>query len=283
MKTVKKFDARPKIVGTWKFLDDYSHENIIYGYLYYAKFHRGKIKKITFPADFNLPEFTIVRASDIPGKNIVPEPEPDQPFMAENEIFHFGQIIMGIAHPSKDILHDFVKNISIEFEKFPAITNPKLCLDNEKNAFGHEIVIDHRKNQKTDKDWVKTHSVYYTPHQEQLYLEPQGMMAIFDKNDSSMFVRGTMQCPFFVKEAVETIMGKEVSRVIVETSEGIGGGFGGKEDFPNIIAGITALLSYKSGRPVKTVMERADDIKITTKRHPSRVEIETYTDSKTKK
>ncbi|OQX70806.1 MAG: hypothetical protein B6D62_03475, partial [Candidatus Cloacimonas sp. 4484_275] len=283
MKTVKKFDARPKVVGTWKFLDDYSYENMIYGYLFYARFHRGKIKKIIFPSDFNISDFTIVRASDIPGTNIVPEPEPDQPFLASDEIFYFGQIIMGIAHPSKEILRDFVKNISVEFEELPAITDPKQCLDDEKNAFGHEITIDHTNQTKINENWIKTKSVYYTQHQEQLYLEPQAMIAIFNKKDLSMFVRGTMQCPFFVKEAVEAIMGDAVSKVTVETSEGIGGGFGGKEDFPNIIAGITALLSYKSGKPVKTVLERSDDIKITTKRHPSRIEIETYTDSVTKK
>ena len=282
-KIVKKFDARPKVIGTWKFLDDYSYENMIYGYLYYAKFHRGKITKIEFPSGFDLSEFTIVRAADIPGKNIVPEPESDQLFLAENEIFYFGQIILGIAHPSKEILQNFVKNITVKYEERSAITSPKQCLDDEKNAFGHEITVNHATSEESVKNRIRTHSVYYTPHQEQLYLEPQGMIAVYDKNDKSMFVRGTMQCPFFVKEAVEMIMGKAVSKVTVETSEGIGGGFGGKEDFPNLIAGITALLSYKSGKPVKTVLDRADDITITTKRHPARVEIETFTDPISKK
>jgi CO/xanthine dehydrogenase Mo-binding subunit len=96
-----------------------------------------------------------------------------------------------------------------------------------------------------------------------------------------MHVLGTMQCPYYVKEAVESIMGDAVAEVVVEVSEGIGGGFGGKEDFPNVIAGIASLLSYKTGKPVKIVLDRSDDVQITTKRHPSRVEIESFTDRKT--
>jgi CO/xanthine dehydrogenase Mo-binding subunit len=49
-----------------------------------------------------------------------------------------------------------------------------------------------------------------------------------------------------------------------------GGGFGGKEEYPSIIAGHAALLAWKSGRPVKVVYGRTEDMTATTKRHPSR-------------
>jgi xanthine dehydrogenase molybdopterin-binding subunit B len=49
-----------------------------------------------------------------------------------------------------------------------------------------------------------------------------------------------------------------------------GGGFGGKEEYPSIIAGHASLLAWKAGRPVKLVYGRAEDMAATTKRHPSR-------------
>jgi CO/xanthine dehydrogenase Mo-binding subunit len=49
-----------------------------------------------------------------------------------------------------------------------------------------------------------------------------------------------------------------------------GGGFGGKEEYPSMIAGHAALLAWKSGRPVKMIYDRAEDMAATTKRHPSR-------------
>jgi CO/xanthine dehydrogenase Mo-binding subunit len=283
MKNEKKFDTRPKIVGFFRFLDDYYYEDLIHGQLVYSKIHHGKIKHIFFPRNYNLEEFTIVKAIDIPGINMVPEPESDQPFFPTDEVYHFGQIILAVAHPDKYILLDFIHNIEIEYDELPALTDIKETLDNENNQFGKEILISHGKQDNISRDWIEHHAVYYTPHQEQAYLETQGMIAIFNEHDKTMFVRGTMQCPFFVKEAVETMMGDAVKEVIVETSEGIGGGFGGKEDFPNLLAGITALLSYKSKKPVKIVLDRSDDIAITTKRHPSRIEIHSYTDSQTKK
>src|SRR2546426_4672230 len=50
-----------------------------------------------------------------------------------------------------------------------------------------------------------------------------------------------------------------------------GGGFGGKEEFPSHIALHAALLALKSGRPVKLIYDRGEDMAATTKRHPARV------------
>jgi len=47
------------------------------------------------------------------------------------------------------------------------------------------------------------------------------------------------------------------------------GGFGGKEEYPSMIAGHAALLAWKSGKPVKIMYDRAEDMVATTKRHPS--------------
>ncbi len=283
MKNVRKVDARAKLEGSFRFLDDYNYPEMLHGYLFYAKFHRGRLEQINLPTNFNLNEFTIVDYKDITGNNIVPEPECDQPYMAEEEIYHYGQIILGVAHQDKEILKKFIKAIEIVYVELPALTDIEACLEDESNAVGKEIVIDHRRFDEIPGHWIKTEGIYYTPHQEQAYLEPQGMIAIHNPEDRTMFVRGTMQCPYFVKSGVEEILGDAVDEVIIETSEGIGGAFGGKEDFPNIIGGITALLALKSGKPVKTVMDREDDIVITTKRHPSRIAITSWTDPKTQK
>src|SRR5262249_39721051 len=54
---------------------------------------------------------------------------------------------------------------------------------------------------------------------------------------------------------------------VVQTETG--GGFGGKEEYPSMIAGHAALLALKAGRPVKLVYDRVEDMLATTKRHPS--------------
>ena len=283
MNSPRKFDSIPKLRGIWKYLDDYSLPGMLHGQLLYSTCHHGIIERITFPDYYDPDEFTIVSAKDIPGTNIVPEPVCDQPFLAEKEVMHYGQVILGIAHPDRRILIKFIKDIRIKYKELPALIDVKECLDNEENHFGREITIDHSTDELPDRNWIQNKSTFYTQHHEQAYLEPQGIIADYNPGMKSMFIRGTLQCPFFVKSGVEAIFGNSMNEVIVETSEGIGGAFGGKEDFPSLLAGITALLSFKSGKPVKTVLQRSDDIKITTKRHPSRITIETHTDPKTQK
>src|SRR5260370_772898 len=57
-----------------------------------------------------------------------------------------------------------------------------------------------------------------------------------------------------------------------------GGAFGGKEEYPSMIAAHAALLARKSGKPVKIVYDRMEDMAATTKRHPSRTRHRTAVD-----
>jgi CO/xanthine dehydrogenase Mo-binding subunit len=106
---------------------------------------------------------------------------------------------------------------------------------------------------------------YRVPHQEQLYIEPQGMIAVW--KDGAVTVRGSMQCPYYVHKALKPVFAlRDDQAIVVQTVTG--GGFGGKEEYPSVIAAHAALLAWKAGRPVKMVYDRSEDIAATTKRHP---------------
>jgi CO/xanthine dehydrogenase Mo-binding subunit len=114
---------------------------------------------------------------------------------------------------------------------------------------------------------------YSTGAQEQLYIEPNGVIAECFRNATgaieSVCVRGSMQCPYYLVHALTLVFNlpEEKCRVIQEET---GGAFGGKEDFPSVIGSHAALLAMKSGHPVKMIYDRAEDMVATTKRHPSR-------------
>ena len=78
-----------------------------------------------------------------------------------------------------------------------------------------------------------------------------------------------MQCPFYVHKALVALTGLPPENVRVIQAE-TGGAFGGKEEYPSMLAGHAALLAMKSGRPVKIIYDRMEDMAATTKRHPSR-------------
>src|SRR5207237_9429115 len=87
--------------------------------------------------------------------------------------------------------------------------------------------------------------------------------------EEGVVVRGSMQCPYYVHKALVKLFDLPEDKVRVIQTE-TGGGFGGKEEYPSMIAGHAALLSWKSGRPVKISYDGAEDMTATTKRHPSR-------------
>ena len=117
---------------------------------------------------------------------------------------------------------------------------------------------------------------YETAAQEQLYIEPQGMVATADVDDG-ITVWGSLQCPYYVHKALTTLFSLPQHKVRVVQME-TGGGFGGKEEYPSHIAAHAALLARKAGRPVKIVYDRAEDMVATTKRHPSRTRLRTAVD-----
>ncbi len=107
---------------------------------------------------------------------------------------------------------------------------------------------------------------YRTGHQEQLYIEPNGVIAIAEHGGVTVY--GSLQCPYYVHRALMVLLGLPAEQVRVVQTE-TGGGFGGKEEYPSMIAGHAALLAIKSGRPVKLVYDRVEDMVATTKRHPA--------------
>ena len=121
-----------------------------------------------------------------------------------------------------------------------------------------------------DEGFAAAHAIvegeYRVGHQEQLYIEPNGVVAV--PGTGRITVYGSMQCPYYVHRALCVLLGLPADQVRVVQTE-TGGGFGGKEEYPSMIAGHAALLALKAMRPVKIVYDRVEDMLATTKRHPA--------------
>jgi CO/xanthine dehydrogenase Mo-binding subunit len=122
-------------------------------------------------------------------------------------------------------------------------------------------------------DVVVVEGVYRTPYQEHAYIEPNGVIGMPD-GAGGVVVYGSMQCPFYVQKAVASALGLGLARVrIVQTVTG--GGFGGKEDAPSAPGAQVALLAMATGRPVRFILTREEDMAVMSKRHPGRVRCRT--------
>ncbi len=282
MNATKRFDAHDKLIGKIKYTDDYKDDKMLFGAIYFSPYAAGVIKDIKLPA-YQKDEFIIVTAADITGINLVPEPDTDQQYLAAGKITHLYQPVLAVAGSCHATLKNFIKNIRLDIDETEAITSPLSAFADDKKSFGREILVDARHSNAVNPNWLFLEKTYYTPHQEQGYLEPQAMLAEYDEENKVMNIRGSMQVPYAVKHAVEHVLGNAISECVVRVAAGIGGAFGGKEDFPNVLAGICALLSYKAKKSVKIALSRPEDFCATTKRHPAKITIKSWTCPKTKK
>jgi len=262
-----------KITGRRKYVDDLTFPGQIFGATIRSPAPAGLIKKIIFDQSFNWDEFTIVSASDIPGENFVALITDDQPLLADKEFRHIEEPILLIAHPDRHTVEKARHAIKFEFEAKPSIHTIKDSLEQKEIIWGKNNTFKDIKIEKGDTDpvWDCADYIiegeYETGAQEQMYIEPNGMIAEYSET-KGITVWGSMQCPYYVHTALVKIFDFENDKVRVIQAE-TGGAFGGKEEYPSMIAGHAAMLAFKSKRPVKLIYDRREDLTATTKRHPS--------------
>jgi CO/xanthine dehydrogenase Mo-binding subunit len=271
---VPRKEGLDKIAGRALYVDDLAFPGMLYGRTVRSPVPRGTLERVTFRPGVRWDEIVVVDYRDIPGRNVVRLIQDDQPFLVEREIRHREEPILLLAHADRAVLERAAGLVDLAIT--PA--EPVLTLD-DSLAGAHLIVPD---NLFASYDIVKgdveagfreadliVEGSYQTEAQEHLYIEPQGMIAA--PNDAGgITVWGSLQCPYYVHKALTALLGLPDEKVQV-IQAATGGGFGGKEEYPSVIAGHAALLARKARRPVKIVYDRMEDMRATTKRHPARI------------
>jgi CO/xanthine dehydrogenase Mo-binding subunit len=273
-KSVPRKEGRKKVTGQALYVDDISFPEMLHGTTVRSSVPRARIKNISFGDDIPWDEFTIVTAKDIPGANHVALLLEDQPYLADTEINHPEEPVILLAHRHKYLLEKARRSVSIEVEEQPAVFSLEDSLAKREIIWGQDNTFKTFLVNKGDVEaaWSKADLIvegeYETGAQEQLYIETNGAVAIANERDG-VTVWGSMQCPYYVHKALVKLFALPEEKIRVIQTE-TGGGFGGKEEYPSLIAGHAALLAWKSGKPVKMIYDRAEDMVATTKRHPSR-------------
>ena len=265
-----RVDASEKLRGQTRYIADEKIPGLWYGGTVRSPHPRARILKIHFNPQFDWDTVTVVTSKDIPN-NYVAMLENDMPFLAEEIVKYVGEPVVLIAAPGKETLRQAIKNVEIEYEPLPHVFNMLESEKSDVHIFGEnnifkEISIEKGNLQITKQSAYKEIEIETrTGFQEHLYLEPQGIVAIPEQD--RVIIRGSMQCPYYIKGALDTMFDNQRHVTIIQAPTG--GAFGGKEDYPSLIAGHAALLAVKSGHPVAIFFNREEDVKFTTKRHPS--------------
>jgi CO/xanthine dehydrogenase Mo-binding subunit len=273
-KSFPRKEGRKKVTGAALYVDDLSFPEMLHGATVRSPAARGRIKSISFEGDLPWDEFTIVTAKDIPGANYVALILNDQPYLAADFVNHPEEPVVLIAHKDKYLVEEARRHVRVEIEAQPAVFTLADSLAQKEIIWGNDNVFKKFLVDKgnVDDSWSKADFIvegeYETGAQEQLYIENNGAIAMANASDG-VTVWGSMQCPYYVHKALVKLFDLPEEKIRIIQTE-TGGGFGGKEEYPSLIAGHAALLAWKSGKPVKIIYDRAEDMVATTKRHPSR-------------
>ncbi|MEI6668496.1 MAG: xanthine dehydrogenase family protein molybdopterin-binding subunit [Acidobacteriota bacterium] len=257
-RNVTRPDGAAKTAGSARYVDDLVWPGMLYGRTIRSSIPCGDITGIRFA--FDRTGFTIVGADDIPGPNVVSLITDDQPCLASLAVQHVAEPVVLIAHADPERL----LAASVEIDYRPA--EPWFDAATSTHVFKHVRIDKGSLDEGFARADLVVEGEYRTGHQEHLYIEPNGMIAVPEQGGITIY--GSLQCPYYVHKALCRLLALPPDKVRVVQAE-TGGGFGGKEDYPSIIAGHAALLALKSGRPVKLVYDRMEDLLATTKRHPS--------------
>jgi len=221
----------------------------------------------------------VMTAVDVTGKNDVGVSARDQPLLAEGKVRWLGDRLAIVAADTPRQARAAAKLVTARYAPLTPVfdveealkpgapvlhdAHPTINLAAKGCVYKGDVEKGFR-----DAD-VVVEETFEFGMQEHAYLETQGCVAVPD-TDGNITIYASMQCPFYVQEAVARVLGLPFARVRVVQSV-TGGAFGGKEDYPSEPAACAALLAMQTGRPVKLILNRTEDILWSSKREAQRV------------
>lgn len=254
--------------GESVFVDDgMEPKGTLYGTIIYSSIASGKIVSIDFTDVLNSQGVVkVITWEDIPGENQIGSIIKDEPLFAKDEVHYIGQPIALIVSKTKFSGVIARKKAKIEYnEEKPVIDAREAYLKNQ-------LIVPPRifslgdVNIGFESSDIVVEGTVNSGGQEHLYIETQGAFA-FPLENGNIKVVSSTQGPTSVQRGISVVLGIPMNKIEVETVR-LGGGFGGKEDQATPYAAMSALASYLLQKPVKLILSRADDMKITGKRHP---------------
>jgi CO/xanthine dehydrogenase Mo-binding subunit len=254
-----------KLTGAAKYTDDLVFPGAWHGITIRSTEAHAKLLAIELDPDVDWSKVVVATAADIPGDNVVASIKDDQPVLVPigGEILHHAEPVALLAAPDRETLRKLKGRIKLVTEPLPPVFDP----EQSDHVFAkYEVKQGDLSLGFAGADLI-IEGTYRVGHQEQLYIENNAMIAV-PGEDGGIVIHGSLQCPYYVHKALKRALRltSVQARVIQEET---GGGFGGKEEYPSMIALHASLLALKARRPVRMIYDRHEDISATTKRHPA--------------
>lgn len=272
-------DSIAKVTGEAIYSDDINFEGMLHVSVKRAMLPSAIVKKVDISTASLLPGVqAVITASDLQYEQNHGLVIKDWPVLiGEGQLVRYvGDAIAIVAAETKDIADAAVELIEVIYEKRPVVNNAVMAFHDDAPLI-HENgnLLKHIKVRKGDvekgfseADFILEETFYTSPN-DHAFLEPEcSISRLNDQGRYEIYVGS--QIPYADREQVASVLGvpEEQVRVIGQL---IGGGFGGKEDISGQIH--AALLTQKTGKPVKLLFDRHESLLVHPKRHATQIKV----------
>lgn len=276
-------DAAMKVTGQLKYAADLEFPRMLYAKVLFSPVAHARIKRI----DTSLAEalegvhavVCYLNSPDTKYNSCGEEIDGDKTERVfDDTVRYVGDKVAAVAAETVKIAEQAVKLIQVEYEELPFYTEPGDALKEgaypihgESNViFPVDMGAGDLETGFKEADYIYE-DTYTTPPIHHSAIETHASVAVYESN-GKLTVYAPSQDVFGHRSNLSRIFGIPMSRVRV-VNPGMGGGFGGKIDM--VTEPITALLAIKTGRPVKLVYNRREDITSSRTRHAMEIQIKT--------
>ena len=266
-KPVPHDSALKQACGTAQYLDDIAEpKSLLHLYIAMSPHAHARIKSMDLEAVKTARGAAcVIYAKDIPGHNDISPFGGDDPLFAQEKVEYAGQPIFAVAAASRELAYRAAQLAVIDYEPLPALINIEQAREAKSFLEPSKTLSKNNCKSALKKAPRRAKGSFIMGGQDHFYLE--GMIAmVLPLEDGDVHVYSSTQNPTEIQHLVAHVLGKTQKDVTVEVRR-MGGGFGGKETQPAIMAAACALAATKTGKAVKCRLDRDDDMIMTGKRH----------------
>ena len=294
-KPTDRVDALEKVMGTAKYVGDYTLPNMLVARTLRSTLPHARILKVDVSAALKVPGVVAaITCEDFVDHGRFGYPISDMFMLAYQRVRYAGDGIVSLAAENEDALDRGLKAIQVDLEELPGVFDPMTALDPATiivsehsrdatedprgNLLMHYIVRKGDPQKELATCPVTLDEDYSTMHQEHAYLETEGVLAVPVPEKNGVTVYAPCQSPFINRGILVRTLGLSEENIRVIQPH-VGGAFGGKDDLMYQISGQAAKLALITGRPVKMILSREESMIASYKRDAMQMHVQLGADA----
>lgn len=279
--SVPRIDARGKVTGQTKYAGDMLLPGMHYGKIVFSPHPRARVLEIDCKAAEAMAGVKkVITAKDLPGSNRYGYDVAHRPVMVPvgEETRYLGDVVAMVVAASEEIACRAAALVAVRYEVLAPLTSTREAME----PGAYQMHAEAPGNRCCQKEFVHgdaakgflssevvVEHTYFTPRQEQAFLETESGVAYQD-DAGVLHVISSLQDPYGVAEDIHLALAIPKSHIHVKGSP-VGGGFGGKLN--TTIQVHLAAMTCLAKVPVMLVLDREESFVFHPKRHPTEIRL----------